>query len=364
MVAITPTECVAGIARRGQLARLTRRVCVALGLAFTSSAQLLAHDPGLSALDVRVGRQQTVAVLSLAAADAGSLGGRDTVGRLAPELIQIRLDERPLDNPTESISIDGTGGVRVTLVYRGAVGSRLSVRSRIIERLARGHRELLSIRAEDGVALAERMLDAESNEGVANVAEATRDNGSLFFRFCELGIRHILTGYDHLLFLAGLLVVVRRWRDVFQTITAFTVAHSITLALATTGMVNAPSRIVEMLIAASVVYVGLENLFRSEQRSRWKLTFGFGLVHGLGFATALRDLGIGASGAEVALPLASFNAGVEMGQIAVAALVVPLFWKLQTGPRSRLQFASVCSALVVIAGSYWLVERMVSPAGF
>ena len=67
---------------------------------------------------------------------------------------------------------------------------------------------------------------------------------------------------------------------------------------------------------------------------------------------------------DLALPLASFNAGVEMGQIAVAALVVPLFWKLQTGPRSRLQFASVCSALVVIAGSYWLVERMVSPAGF
>ena len=81
-------------------------------------------------------------------------------------------------------------------------------------------------------------------------------------------MRHILTGYDHLLFLAGLLVVVRRWRDVFQTITAFTVAHSITLALATTGMVNAPSRVVEMLIAASVVYVGLENLFRSEQLRR------------------------------------------------------------------------------------------------
>ena len=359
MVAITPIECVAPNARRGQLSRLTRRVCVALGLLFSASATALAHDPGLSALDVRVGRQQTVAVLSLAAADAGSLGGRDAVGRLAPELIQIRLDERPLDRPTESISIDSAGGVRVTLVYRGAVGSRLCIRSGIIGRLARGHRELLSIRAEDGAVLAERMLDAESNEGVANVAEVTRNNGSLFYRFCALGIRHILTGYDHLLFLAGLLVVVRRWRDVFQTITAFTVAHSITLALATTGLVNAPSRIVEMLIAASIVYVGLENLLRSVQRSRWKLTFGFGLIHGLGFATALRHLGIGAGGVAVALPLASFNAGVEMGQIAVAALVVPLFWKLQTGPRSRLQFASVSSVLVVIAGSYWLVERIV-----
>jgi hydrogenase/urease accessory protein HupE len=361
MVVITPTECAVRTARRGQLARLTRRVCVVLGLAFSAWAHVLAHDPGLSALDVRVGRQQTVAVLSLAAADAGSLGGRDVVGRLASEFIQIRLDERPLDSPIESISIDDTGGVRVTLVYRGAVGSRLSVRSEIIGRLARGHRELLSIRAEDGAVLAERMLDAESNEGAANVVEARKDTGSLFARFCALGIRHILTGYDHLLFLAGLLVVVRRWRDVFQTITAFTVAHSITLVLATTGVVNAPSRIVEMLIAASIVYVGLENLVRSVQRSRWKLTFGFGLIHGLGFAAALRDLGIGAGGLAVALPLASFNAGVEMGQIAISALIVSLFWKLQSEPVSRLQFASVCSTLVVIAGSYWLVERIMSP---
>ncbi len=364
MVGITATECAARTARRSQLARLTRRACVVLGLAFIAGVPVLAHDPGLSALDVRVGRQQTIAVLSLAAADAGFLGGGDAVGQLAPQFIQIRLDERPLDRPIESISIDATGGVRVTLIYRATVGSRLSVRSGIVGRLARGHRELLSIRAEDGAVLAERMLDAESNEGVANVAEATRDAGSLFIRFCALGIRHILTGYDHLLFLAGLLVVARRWRDVLKTITAFTVAHSITLALATTGVVNAPSRIVEMLIAASIVYVGVENLVRSVQGSRWKLTFGFGLIHGLGFATALRDLGIGAGGAAVSLPLASFNAGVEMGQIAVAALIVPLFWKLHTGPRSHVRFASVCSALVVIAGSYWLVERMVSPVRF
>ena len=96
-------------------------------------------------------------------------------------------------------------------------------------------------------------------------------------------------------------------------------AHSITLALATTGLLLIPGRIVEPLIAASIVYVGIENLVRGVQGSRWKLTFGFGLVHGLGFATVLRDLGIGTNGnGAIALPLASFNAGVEIGQMAVA----------------------------------------------
>ena len=96
------------------------------------------------------------------------------------------------------------------------------------------------------------------------------------------------------------------------------------------------------------------------QGSRWKLTFGFGLVHGLGFATVLRDLGVGTTqyGA-IALPLASFNAGVEIGQMAVAALLVPGFWWLTARPTSRVRFAAAWSVLVITLGSYWLVERIV-----
>ena len=181
---------------------------------------------------------------------------------------------------------------------------------------------------------------------------------SSFGRFFAMGVRHILSGYDHLLFLAGVLVVLRRWRNVIQTITAFTVAHSITLALATTGMVAAPSRLVEPLIAASIVYVGIENLLRSPQESRWRLTLVFGLIHGLGFATALRDVGIGTAGGAIALPLAGFNAGVEAGQIAVAAVLVPLFWRLAADSAPRRRFASVWSYLVILAGSYWLIVRV------
>jgi hydrogenase/urease accessory protein HupE len=359
MGAITLTELGPRIGRRGLPARLAPRGAVLVVFALCASARALAHDPGLSALDMRVGRHEVSAVLSLAATDAGSVGGPEAVRQLALELIQIRLDDRPLTGSVESVSTDNTGGVHARLVFRGAAGSRLVVRSELVGRFARGHRELVSIRGRDGMLLVERMLDAQSNETVANVSEPTGSAGDTVARFCALGIRHILTGYDHLLFLAGLLVVVRRWRDVLQTITAFTVAHSVTLALATTGIVNVPGRIVEVLIAASIVYVGLENLVRSVQFSRWKLTFGFGLIHGLGFATALRELGIGTNGIGVAVPLLSFNVGVEMGQVAVATALVPLFWKLNAQPGPRLSLASVWSLFVVVAGSYWLLERIV-----
>src|SRR5207248_3078790 len=120
----------------------------------------------------------------------------------------------------------------------------------------------------------------------------------------------IWTGCDHLCFLFGLLVVGGRFLSSAKIITSFTVAHSLTLALATFNVVSLPSRIVEPLIAASIVYVGVENLFRRDLDKRWLLAFGFGLVHGLGFASALREAGIGAdNGAGVVVPLVSFNLG-------------------------------------------------------
>ena len=323
------------------------------------TARLLAHDPGLSVLDIGIEQRQIVAVLSLGGADAVMVSGRDGFSKLTHDALQLSLDGRPISPSATSVWSDESGGLHGRMLYDRTAGSRLVVRSTIVRHLARGHRELLSIRAPDGVVLSERMLDAASNEAAADISAVVGATSSSAARFLLLGIEHILTGYDHLLFLAGVLVMLRRWRDVVQTITAFTVAHSITLALATTGLLLIPGRIVEPLIAASIVYVGLENLMRPVQGSRWKVTFGFGLVHGLGFATVLRDLGVGANGnGAVALPLASFNAGVEIGQMAVALLLVPVFWWLGTRPISRIRFAAAWSVLVIAAGSYWLVERI------
>lgn len=109
-----------------------------------------------------------------------------------------------------------------------------------------------------------------------------------FANFLSLGVRHILTGYDHLLFLFGLLLVAGGFFSALNIITSFTIAHSITLAVATLRVVQIPSRIVEPLIDASIVVVGVENLMRGEiPKSRRLLTFGFGLIHGFGFASAL-----------------------------------------------------------------------------
>jgi hydrogenase/urease accessory protein HupE len=359
MGAITRTETPARGTRRGQLSRLASRVIVGVVIALTGTVRLLAHDPGLSLLDVRIEPRQIVAVLSLAGADAALVGGPDAFSKLTQDALQLSLDGRSIAPSATSIWSDESGGLHGRMIYDRPSGSRLVLRSTIMSHLARGHRELLTIHGPDGVVLSERMLDAASDNVATDISSVGGAASSTAGRFLLLGVEHILTGYDHLLFLAGVLVVLRRWRDVVQTITAFTVAHSITLALATTGLVLVPGRTVEPLIAASIVYVGIENLVKGVQGSRWKLTFAFGLVHGLGFATVLRDLGIGTNGnGAIALPLASFNAGVEIGQMAVAVVLVPAFWWLGTRPTSRIRFAAAWSVMVIAAGSYWLLERL------
>ncbi|WP_431256959.1 HupE/UreJ family protein [Roseateles chitinivorans] len=186
------------------------------------------------------------------------------------------------------------------------------------------------------------------------------------------GVHHIWIGVDHVLFLVVLLLpaVLRReagqwrpaaaWRSalwsVLGVVTAFTVAHSITLALAVFDVVNPPTRWVESLIALSVLLAALNNLRPVLVETRWRLTFLFGLVHGFGFASALKDLGLARS--ELAAPLVLFNLGVEAGQLAIVAVLVPLAWagrRWRGYPRWVLGAGSAIVALVAIV---WLVERL------
>ena len=182
---------------------------------------------------------------------------------------------------------------------------------------------------------------------------------SSFTNFLCLGVKHILTGYDHLLFLFGLLLVARGFFSSLGIITSFTIAHSITLAVATLHLVQIPSRIVEPLIAASIVFVGIENLLRGDiPTARRMVAFGFGLIHGFGFASALREAGIGSGTGGIVLPLFSFNLGVELGQIMVAAVALPIIWKLRENPMFIARWAPACSAAVVLLGSFWFVQRV------
>jgi hypothetical protein len=180
-------------------------------------------------------------------------------------------------------------------------------------------------------------------------------------RFFGLGFTHILPkGLDHILFVVGLALLSPRLRPLLAQITAFTLAHTLTLGLSTYGVVQLPSRVVEPLIALSIVYVAVENLLTTRLRlSRVLLVFAFGLLHGLGFAGVLGELGWPQGRRFVAL--LAFNGGVEAGQIAVVALALLLVsgWAKLGGERVRLvQAASIGIAAV---GAYWAVSRVIAP---
>jgi hydrogenase/urease accessory protein HupE len=209
--------------------------------------------------------------------------------------------------------------------------------------------------------MAERILDAEQATFAVSLGlqPALTKGRQSFSQFLLLGIEHIITGYDHLLFLFGLLVIGGSLGYACRIVTSFTVAHSLTLALATFEVLQLPSRVVEPLIAVSIVYIGVENLWHRAFLRRWQLTFAFGLLHGLGFASVLRDLGV--SGYAALLPLLAFNSGVELGQLALALLVLPLMWKAQQLPQFFPRFTAGCSLLVLLIGTYWLLERTVLP---
>lgn len=203
------------------------------------------------------------------------------------------------------------------------------------------------------------MLSAESKDLTITLKPNSASNGESFLRFLTLGIEHIFTGYDHLAFLLAVLLTGGSLLSNARIITSFTIAHSLTLALATFGIITLPPAIVEPLIAASIVFVGIENLIRRQLARRWLITFGFGLIHGLGFASILRELGIGAMGIHGAIPLVSFNLGVELAQISIAALILPLIWKLQQRPAFTLKHVPALSLLLTLAGLYWLIIRTI-----
>jgi hypothetical protein len=206
--------------------------------------------------------------------------------------------------------------------------------------------------------LTQRLLDAGSGPAAIDLEAASPSAARAAWRFLGLGVRHILHGYDHLVFLAGLLLAVRTVREFVGALTAFTAAHAVSLALVVIGGVHAPASIVEPLIAASIAWVGLENLRHRQHGARWLTVFGFGLIHGFGLAGALMELGFGSSTAEIALALISFNGGVEAGQLAAASAMLPLVWAIRTRPLWQARLLPLCSMMIVAAGGYWLIERL------
>ena len=181
-------------------------------------------------------------------------------------------------------------------------------------------------------------------------------------RFVPAGIHHILIGPDHLLFLVGLLLLGGTIRQLTLVVTAFTVAHSITLSLAALNIVSPPARIIEPAIALSIVYVGADNLLVHGGRDvRAWIAFAFGFVHGFGFANVLREMDLPARA--LGWSLFSFNLGVEIGQLLVVVAVASLLATLRSRSEMvgrRIAFAG--SLVVIAAGAFWFIQRVFFPA--
>jgi hypothetical protein len=199
------------------------------------------------------------------------------------------------------------------------------------------------------------------------------DRWRQFADYVREGVWHIWIGLDHILFLLSLLLpsvlawqaTQRRWQavrsfreafvDVLKVVTAFTVAHSITLSLAALGVVELPSRLVESVIAASIVVAALNNVRPRVTQRLWMVAFGFGLVHGFGFASVLADLGLPRDA--LVLALVGFNVGVELGQLAIVVVFLPLAFALRRTGFYRRWVMVGGSLLIALLAAVWLVER-------
>jgi hydrogenase/urease accessory protein HupE len=177
------------------------------------------------------------------------------------------------------------------------------------------------------------------------------------------GVHHIAIGPDHILFVIGLILLGGRVRDLLKIITAFTLAHSITLTLAAQGIFVPPGRIVEPLIALSIVCIGTDNLMAlresSEKKRDWRVifAFGFGLIHGFGFASVLQEFGLPQK--TLVPALISFNVGVEVGQAAIVCTVAPLLaWLGTKSERWRIHTTRYGSVAIALLGTFWFLQRL------
>ena len=251
-----------------------------------------------------------------------------------------------------------SGNTIVELVFRCPRDvTDLTITSSLFLDFDESHTQFVRLAPPDdpGKVLHEAVL-TESNM-VFHVADVGTGGSATFERalaFAKLGIEHLLTGYDHILFLLTVVVGIS-FMESLKAVTSFTVAHSLTMALAFLGAISLSSSIVEPLIAATVIYVAFENVTKKNIRRRWIWTFFFGLVHGLGFVWALKEMTISRS--ELVLSLVSFNIGIELAQLLVVAIAVFALRYIRRYSWSAL-FHRSFSAGVGLLGFVWLIQRI------
>ncbi|MEZ4265728.1 MAG: HupE/UreJ family protein [Myxococcota bacterium] len=378
-------------------------IFIALASVFAGSTSAQAHEVGLSRGGYHFDGTEVSAELRIQSQEAGRAGlapvGRgeadalaDTVwhvtasgARCTPSAFEVRTDP------------DVNDGALVTASWRCPTESALALVEFVrFGTLSNGHRHLahldrdartLTVLSEGEATMrVPRSADPRSKSmtpgGAGDKAAAGTDppktqappasetapdpapaaesasGWSIFASMIAMGVEHILMGFDHLLFLLGLLLICGRISDMAKVITAFTVAHSVTLCLAALDVWTPPAGIIEPAIALSVAFVGIENFIKPDPAGRWRIAGAFGFIHGFGFAGALGEVGLPEG--NVVAALAGFNIGVELGQLAIMVLVVPIIAMALKRPTYTRYVMPALSGLVALAGILWFAERVVS----
>jgi len=352
---------------------------VAIGLtALATEGVASAHAVGVSSGEYRVDGKVLYGDIGMAAREVarwlpaldtdhdGTLDGDElAAGRpaLAAGLrdgLTVRGDGKPcVASLDRAWALEAEGGVVFQVHYTcPEIPSQVTLGLPMLSALAPGHRHLARVfrGGKPEVNVLERTHATWELSTLG--AEPPAGSGSLAWSMLKLGIEHILTGFDHLVFLLGLILVGARFRSLVGVVTAFTLAHSITLALAALSIFAPSPRLVEPAIALSIAYVGLENLFVKDASKRWRITFPFGLIHGFGFAGALREVAL--PRAQLPVALVSFNLGVEVGQLAALAVALPLTLVARTAPWFGQRGVRLLSGAIFLGGLALFVARLFS----
>jgi hydrogenase/urease accessory protein HupE len=351
------------------VAKLVALFSVLVVLALSGRAR--AHEIGLSrGVYTMVGevvsaelifarRELTGAVPELDPNRDGELSGSEVEGakgalrRAILDRVKVSADGDACPAQLDAVTLVEEDGISLRGSFRckaGAKGARIELA--IFDELPHGHRHIARTASGENVLFkGNRSLELAASGEPPKEAPKPSALG-----FVLLGVEHILFGFDHLVFLLGLVLVGGKLRSLLLVVTAFTVAHSITLGAAVLGLWAPSPSIVEPLIALSIVYVGVENFFVKDADKRWRVTLPFGLVHGFGFAGALGEIALPRS--EIPIALVSFNVGVELGQVAVLALVLPVILWARKRAWFEQKGVKAISGAIVVMGLFWFVTRV------
>ena len=366
-----------------------RRWLLALTLALLATGPAAAHKPSDAYLRLTIDPGATPrGSLDIALRDLELVVGLDGNGdgaitwgelkarhRAIAAYVQSRLVlDTPVGpcelRPVEHLVDTHTDGAYAVLRFAAecpASAGRLALRYGLLFDVDPMHRGLLTVSRAGAVTTA--VLSPDQPEIAIEGSEARSAELGPFF---TLGLEHIAFGFDHLLFLLVLLLpaayhrapsgawlpVTGWWSatvDILKILSAFTLAHGVSLAAATTGLVDLPTRLVESAIAATIVLTALDNVWPYLPRKRWLLAFGFGLIHGLGFASALGPLNL--PPLDLAVALLGFNLGIEAGQVAVALPFLGLAYPLRTFGLYARGLLPVGSAVALVLAGFWFIDR-------